>query len=387
MSTVLVSCGEASGDLLLSGVAASLKAADPALRLIGLAGVRSRAAGVETPWDVTELSVMGIAEVLPKLRRILGLMDEIVAFAQRERPAVALLVDAPDFNLRLAKRLKALGIRVVSYVSPTVWAWRQGRVKTVARHVDEMCCILPFEEGWYRARGVHATFVGHPLLEHRPPAGVEASLRAELLAGSTGPLLALLPGSRRAELRSMLPPMLGAAKILTRDVPSLEVALPVAPTLDRALVEAMCRAEGFVPKLLAGRARELLGACDAALVTSGTATLEATLAKAPMVATYRASWLTYLVYRTLVRAPHVALPNILASKRIVPELLQHAATAEAMAREVRPLLTPTPEREAMVRALAAVHASLGEPGASGRVAKAVLSHLLPAPPSVRELSA
>ncbi len=384
---VLVSCGEASGDLLLSGVAAALKAADPSMRIVGLAGARSRAAGVETPWDVSELSVMGIAEVLPKLRRILGVMDEMVELARREKPSVALLVDAPDFNLRLAKRLKALGIRVVSYVSPTVWAWRQGRVKTVARFVDEMCCILPFEEAWYRARGVRATFVGHPLLEHRPPPGVEESLRLELIGQGTGPLLALLPGSRRAELRSMLPPMLGAAKILTRERPELEVALPVAPTLDRATVEAMCRAHGFVPKLLDGRARELLGACDAALVTSGTATLEATLAKAPMVATYRTSWLTYLVYRTLVRAPHVALPNILAGDRIVPELLQHAATAEAMAREVRPLLSATPQRDEMVRALSAVHESLGTLGASSRVALSVLGHRLSAARRSQELSA
>lgn len=377
MKSVLVSCAEASGDLVLSGVVRQLKTADPSLRVVGIAGARSREAGAETRWDVSELSVMGIAEVLPKLRHILSVMDGLTELARETKPDVALLVDAPDFNLRLARKLKSQGIRVIYYVSPTVWAWRSGRVRQIARYVDEMCCILPFEEDWYRQRGVNARFVGHPLLEHQPPDGVESSFRAELLSGGQGPLLAVLPGSRRAEIRQMLPPMLGAARLLTAKIPTLEVVLPVAPTVPRGMIEAIGRQAGFMPKLVDGRARELLGACDAALVTSGTATLEATLARAPMVVAYKASWLTYASYRLFVRAPWISLPNIIAGEGIVPELLQGEVTAQILADRVLPLLTPTADRDRMIQRLSSVRERLGSSGASARVASYVLGKALP----------
>jgi lipid-A-disaccharide synthase len=377
---ILVCCGEASGDLLAGGVVRAIKARDPSRPIIGIGGVHCRAAGAETLWDVSELSVMGIGEVIPKLRHILKLMDAIVAWAARERPEVALLVDAPDFNLRLAKRLKRLGVRVIAYVSPSVWAWRQGRVKTIAKRVDELCCILPFEESWYRDRGVRATFVGHPLLEQQPADEAVRALRHDLLGGSNGPLLALLPGSRRFEVKQLLPAMLGAARQLSTELPTLRVAIPVAPTVRREVVEAYCRAAGVTPMLLEGHARELLGAADAAIVASGTASLEAALARVPTVVTYRASFLTYLVFKLLVRAPFIALPNIIAGRQIVPEVLQRNVTSEVLASQVRPLLRSTPERAAMVDALTRVRASLGTPGASERVAASVLGLLLPSPP-------
>ncbi len=381
MTSLLVSCGEASGDLLLSGVVRSLRAKDPELQAFGLAGARAREAGVETLFDVAELSVMGIGEVLPKLRRIFQVMDGLVELAKRRRPEAALLVDAPDFNLRLAKKLKRLGVRVVYYVSPTVWVWRRGRVKTVARHVDEMCCILPFEERFYRERGARATFVGHPLLEHEPPRETIANLRQTLLAGSAGPLLALLPGSRRFEVATLLPAMLGAAKLIAREVPSVEVALPVAPTIPRGLIDRLAEESGFAPRLLDGEARELLGACDAAIVASGTATLEATLAEAPMVVAYRVSLLTALVYHLFVRAKFIALPNILEGAEVVPELVQRAVTADSLAARALPLLTATAERAAMKEKLSRVRASLGTPGASDRVANVVLDRLLSGAPA------
>jgi lipid-A-disaccharide synthase len=376
---ILVCCGEASGDLLAGGVVRALKAREPESHIVALGGVHCREAGAETPWDVRELSVMGIGEVLPKLRHIFRLMDRIVEWAKAEKPDVALLVDAPDFNLRLAKRLRAIGVRVVSYVSPSVWAWRSGRVKTIAAVVDELCCILPFEEPWYRERGVAAKFVGHPLLEHQPSSQSVADLKASLLAGGRGPLLALLPGSRRFEINQLLPHMLGAARQLTKELPGLEVAVPVAPTIPRALVEKHCAAAGFTPKLLDGRARELLTAADAAIVASGTASLEAALAQVPSVVVYRASLLTYMVYKLFVRTPHISLPNIVAGKGIYPELLQGAVRADVLAERVRPLLTDTPERAAMKAAIAQVHRSLGTPGASERVAESVLAKTLPLP--------
>jgi lipid-A-disaccharide synthase len=387
VTRVLVSCGEASGDLLAGGVIRALRQIDPSIEVTGLGGEQCRAAGAQTRWDVRELSVMGIGEVLPRLRRILAIMSEIVAYARESRPDVALLVDAPDFNLRLARRLRKLGIRVVSYVSPTVWAWRQGRVKTIGRSVDALCCILPFEERWYRERGVQATFVGHPLLEHEPAPAAVAGLRSELLAGSTGPLLAVLPGSRRPEVERLLPPMLGAARLLAQRFPGLEVALPRASTIRRDMVDRLAAESGFAPRILEGRAREVLGAADAALVASGTATLEAALAEVPTVVAYRVSFLTELVFRLFVRTPFISLPNILAGEAILPEILQSAVTPAVLAERVTPLLQPGPERARMKERLAAVRASLGEPGASARVAAAVLGRQLEAPVASRSLPA
>lgn len=374
---VLLCCAEASGDLIASGVARALKQENASIELFGMGGRHCRDAGVDTRWDVSELGVMGIVEVLPKLRRAFALIREIEALARDERPDVAVLVDAPDFNLRVAKRLKKLGVRVVYYVSPKLWAWRSGRVKVIREVVDTMCCLFPFEEAWYRARGVNASFVGHPLLELEPPAEALSSLRSALLAGSKGPLLALLPGSRRFEVRNLLPPMLEAAKLLAAKLPTLEVAIPVAPTIDREVIEATCRQAGFAARLVDGQARELLGAADAAIVASGTATLEAALMKVPTVVTYRAGFLTELAFRLFVRLKWVSPPNLLAGREVVPELLQRHATGEAIAARVQPLLTEGDERTRMIAELTAVRASLGSPGAAGRVAQVVLGHALP----------
>lgn len=374
---VLLCCAEASGDLIASGVARALKQEDASMVLFGMGGRHCRDAGVDTRWDVSELGVMGIVEVLPKLRRAFALIREIEAAARDERPDVAVLVDAPDFNLRVAKRLRKLGIRVVYYVSPKLWAWRSGRVKVIREVVDTMCCLFPFEEAWYRARGVNASFVGHPLLELEPSAEALSSLRQSLLGESSGPLLALLPGSRRFEVRNLLPPMLEAAKLLSARLPKLEVAIPVAPTIGRDVVEAACRQAGFAAKLVDGQARELLGAADAAIVASGTATLEAALMRVPTVVTYRAGFLTELAFRLFVRLKWVSPPNLLAGKEVVPELLQRHATGEAIASRVWPLLNEGEERTRMISELTAVRASLGSPGAAARVAQVVLGRSLP----------
>jgi lipid-A-disaccharide synthase len=349
-----------------------LLALRPGLRAFGVGGPRLRAAGLEALWPAEEISVMGIAEVLPRIPRILGILRGLARAAAARRPAAALLVDLPDFNLRLAARLKRLGVPVVYYVSPTIWAWRQGRARKIAKVVDRMLCILPFEERFYEGTGVSARFVGHPLAE-RPVPEPPTVYRRGLGLAERRTTVALLPGSRPSELRRIFPPMLDAAERIRARHPDVQFVVPVAPTLSAEAVRPYLASHATLDvKLVDGRADEAVGASDAALVKSGTSTLETALMLRPMVVVYRLSWLSYLVGRLLVRIAHFALVNILAGRRLVPELLQREASAERMAGEVERLLGEGPERQAQLAGLADVRASLGAPGAARRVAEEVL---------------
>ncbi len=278
-------------------------------------------------------------------------------------------MDLPDFNLRLAAKLKKLGIPVVYYVSPTIWAWRQGRAKKIAKVVDRMLCILPFEERFYEGTGVSATFVGHPLAERPPPAAPDR-YRKELGIPASRTTVALVPGSRPSELRRIFPAMLDAAERIRAVHPDAQFVVPVAPTLERGQLEPFLASHGTIEvKLVDGRAEEVVGASDAALVKSGTSTLEAALMLRPMVVVYKLSWLSYLGGRLLVRIAHFALVNILAGRGLVPELLQRDASPERMAAEVERLLGDRAAREAQLQGLREVRDSLGGPGATRRVAE------------------
>jgi lipid-A-disaccharide synthase len=334
-----------------------------------MGGPRLRAAGLESLRQAEEMSVMGISEVLPRIPVILGILRQLTAAAAERRPRAALLVDAPDFNLRLAKRLKRLGIKVVYYVSPSVWAWRRGRVKTIARVVDRMLCILPFEEQFYEGTGVSARFVGHPLAERpRPLAAAEYRLALGLAPGRT--TVALLPGSRRSELRRIFPPMLEAAERIRARHPDAQFVVPVASTLSGEALRPYLAAHAGLDVLLApGQTEAAVGASDAALVKSGTSTLEAALMLRPMVVVYRLSWLSYVVGRLFVKLAHFALVNLLAGRSLVPELLQREATPERMAAELSKLLEDGSARAEQLRGLEEVRAALGTPGAPRRVAE------------------
>ncbi|MCI0573591.1 MAG: lipid-A-disaccharide synthase, partial [Myxococcaceae bacterium] len=323
---ILVVAGEASGDQHAAALVEQLKARRPDLRFFGMGGPRLKAAGVELLYDAREVSVMGLTEVLPRLPRILGILRGLGRSASIRRPALAILVDIPDFNLRLAARLKALGVPVAYYISPMIWAWRQGRVRTIARRVDRMLCILPFEEDFYRGAGVAARYVGSPVVEQVPSPGPETGFRQTLGLDPARPTLALLPGSRRSELRRLLPAMVEAARELHGEQPQLQVVVPVAPTLERAEVEAHFRGSGLSPTYVDGRAPEAVAASDVAVVASGTAVLEAGLMQRPLVVVYKVSWLTGLIGRLLLKVAHVALVNLLAKRRLVPELLQGEMT-------------------------------------------------------------
>lgn len=368
---ILIVAGEASADLHASRALRELQSLRPGITAFGVGGPLLREAGLEALAPAEDISVMGIAEVLPRIPRILGIMRGLARAAAERRPRAALLVDLPDFNLRLAARLKKLGIPVVYYVSPTIWAWRQGRARKIAQVVDRMLCILPFEERFYAGTGVSARFVGHPFAERPPPARPEA-YRAELGLPAGRTTIAIVPGSRPSELKRLFPPMLEAAERIRASHPDAQFVVPVAPTLARAAVEPyLARHRTLEVKLVDGRTEEVVGASDAALVKSGTSTLEAGLMLRPMVVVYKLSWLSYLVGRMLVRIAHFALVNILAGRGLVPELLQREASPERMAAEVERLLADRGAREAQLAGLREVRASLGEPGAARRVAEEV----------------
>jgi lipid-A-disaccharide synthase len=314
-----------------------------------------------------DLSVMGFAEVVPALPRILDAMDVLADAARDRRPRAALLIDSPDFNLRLARRLRARRVPVAYFIGPSVWAWRTYRVRQIARDVARMLVILPFEARFYAQHGVPAVYVGNPLAD-----SVRAPVEGRALSGT----LALLPGSRRQEIRRIWPPMLAAARTLKAQHPALRLVLPVAPTIDRALL-------GEVPdvELVEGSAPEVLAGADAAIVASGTATLEAALALTPLVVVYRTSWLSWWIGRMLVRVKFVSLVNLLAGRGVVPELLQADCTGERIAAAVEPLLSSTQERGAQLAALRQVCRELlsaGPEGAARRAAQEVLA-LLEAP--------
>ena len=337
---LLIVAAEASADLHAARALSELRKMRPEVHAFGVGGPRLREAGLEALYPAEDLNVMGIAEVLPKIPRILSVLRGLRRAAEVRRPRAALLVDSPDFNLRLAKHLKKLGVKVIYYVSPTIWAWRQGRAKKIARVVDRMLCILPFEERFYEGTGVSARFVGHPFAERALP-GEPSAYRQALGLPSGRTIVALLPGSRRGEIDRMLPPMLEAAERIRALHPDVQFVIPVAPTLrEEELRPALSRHAGLTVRLVAGRADEAVGASDAALVKSGTATLETALMNRPMVVVYKMAWLTYWLGRMLVHGvTHFALVNLLAGRTVVPELLQSEASPERMAAEIERLLS------------------------------------------------
>ncbi|MDP3506057.1 MAG: lipid-A-disaccharide synthase [Myxococcales bacterium] len=370
--SVLVVAGEASGDGHGADVVRELKLRRAELTFFGMGGPKLSAAGVELIHGSHEISVMGIAEVIPKIPRILKVLGDLERAAKERQPQVALLIDVPDFNLRLAERLKALGIPIVYFVAPMVWAWREGRAKRIGKLVDELCCILPFEEAFLRERGVNATYVGSPVLDQVPALAEPAVFRKALGLDVHRPVLAVLPGSRRSEIGRLGSLMRDVAKQLAATKPGLQIVVPVAPGLPKELLQQVF--DGVEVTLVEGRAPEVVGACDVGLVASGTATLEAGLMRRPFVTIYRVSPLTYAVGRALVRIPFFSLVNLLAKKRVVPELLQGEVTVPRVVQELEQLWEG-PAREACLVGLDEVRASLGPGGAARRVAERVATYL------------
>ena len=376
-SELMVVALEASADLHGAAVLREMRALSPGLRAFGAGGPRMRAEGFGALVRAEDISVMGIVEVLPALPRILDALDALSDAARDRKPRAALLIDSPDFNLRLARKLRERRVPVAYFIGPSVWAWRRYRVRQIARDVARMLVILPFESEFYARHGVQATYVGNPVADSlRQLHLIQGGPRPHpvgIIAKPSDKTLALLPGSRPQEIHRIWPPMLAAARALQRDRPELRLVVPVAPTLDRALFGPaydVAFVDTPAPQVLAGAA--------AAIVASGTATLEAALEKTPMVVVYRTSWLTWLVGRLLVRVPFVSLVNLLAGRALVPELLQSACTAANIAAAAAPLLDESDARRAQLEGLEQIRAQLAPPGsqsAARRAAEEVLALL------------
>jgi lipid-A-disaccharide synthase len=374
MPRLLLSCGEPSGDLYGAELVRELRGSVPGLEVAGLGGDRLQAQGARLLAHVRDLSVVGLLEVVSHLRFFRGVFRAVIGEAEQNRPDVAVLVDYPDFNLRLARALKRRGIPVVYYISPQVWAWRKGRLRGIRESVARMLVIFPFEEQLYRDADVPVTFVGHPLVDLVSAPPDKDAFHARHGLHRERPLIALLPGSRRKEIAHNLPALLGAVDLLRVQRPDLQFALAAAPHVEPAALRKEIADRPIT--VAVNETHAVLAACTAAVVASGTATVEAALLGAPMVVVYRLSPLTYALGRRFVTVPHFAMVNLIAGRRIVPEVIQHEFTPERVAAEVLSLLEG-PRRVAMQADLSEVRSRLGARGGSRRAAEAVLPFLLP----------
>jgi lipid-A-disaccharide synthase len=369
----MVVAGEASGDRHAARLVDGLRALEPGVEVFGSGGDEMRARGADLLVDVRDVNIIGVPEVARGIRRLYAAFRRLSEAAVARRPDAVVLVDWPDFNLRLAKKLHRAGLRVVYYISPQVWAWREYRVRQIRRDVDRMLVIFPFEEEFYRGHGVEAEFVGHPLAGEVAPPTPRDEFFARHRLDPSRETVALLPGSRRKEIAYNLPEMVGAVRILDRERPGLQFVLPRASTVDRAQLEAILAPVADRVRVVDRDMYSAVGHADFAVVVSGTATLETALLGTPLVVVYRASSLNYALHRPLIRVDTFGMVNLIAGRRIAPELIQYDCTAERIAGEVFGFLS-APERLAAMRSeLAGVRERLATAGdASLRAAEAVL---------------
>lgn len=369
MTSVLIVAGESSGDRHAAGLVRAFKGLDPSVRFFGTGGPALEGEGVELLASIKDLALVGVFEILSSLPRVKRIFNHIVEECEARRPAAAVLVDSPDFNLRLAKALKKRGIPILYYISPTVWAWRRGRLKTIKANVDKMLLIFPFETEIYREAGIPAAFVGHPLIEK-----IKVELGREAFARKFGldparRIITLLPGSRRSEL-SFHMPVLAEAAARIRDIFDAQLVLVLAESLEEDFLRSLLPAGGLAGlTVIRTRGYEAMAASDLVLSSCGTATLEAALLGTPLVSFYRISPLTYFFGRPFVRAQHYCIVNILAGEAVVSELIQGRFTADNLIAETRRLLDSEDERARMKTALAQIRSKLGEEKASTNAAR------------------
>lgn len=395
-TTLMILAGEASGDRRAAELVRALRHCAPEQQLVffGLGGPALRAEGVHTLADIADTAIIGPLEIARALGKFLALSRDLVQAGRERRPQAVILVDWPEFNLRIVKKLKRLGLTTIYYISPQVWAWRRYRVRTIRRYVDRMIVILPFEVEFYRREGISVDYVGHPLMD-----SVRATLDRRTFCQKYGlvadrPIVSLLPGSRRTEVNHILPVMIEAAGLVSRKVDAQWV-IPLAPTiprefvrdvLKRSLIEGQETPEGLsserISLPLTGGVRALfllndtynaLAHSDLAVVTSGTATLESALLGTPLIVVYRARAINYWLIRPLLRLDTFGMVNLIAGERIAPELIQHNLTAEKLSTLVRDLLEDEAQRQAMKEKFIRLRERLGDGGAAERAARVVLT--------------
>ena len=389
---ILIITGEASGDLHGAHLAEALRALDPSLSILGVGGARMRAGGVQLLGGIPQLDVIGL--IGPSALRVLaGRILAIRRFLRREPVDLVVLIDQPGLNFHFARVAKRMGCRVVYYITPQLWAWRPGRMKWMQRRVDHAVVILPFEEKLYRQAGVPCTFVGHPLLDEMAPSYDRDRIRAAYSVRPQERVLGFLPGSRMGEVRALLPLMLEAAQDLGPDIGPLRMILGVAETVDRHEIKLMCDRAGVDVHQITGDPNEVMAASDLLFVASGTATLQAAIIGTPMVIVYKMPWLGYLIARLLTATSasvaarrvcwpdrpmfSIGLPNLIAGRAFIPELIQTQATPMRLAAEARRILKDDTYRKHMRAEMVRVRSLLGDPGASKRAAKTIIKLLEP----------
>jgi lipid-A-disaccharide synthase len=386
---IMISCGEPSGDLYAGALVSEILRREPSTDVFGFGGQRLAAAGTRLVGDFQGLSVTGLTEALRVLPRSYAMLRRLVAAARATRPDVFVAIDFPDFNFRLMAALHRLGIPIVYYISPQLWAWRAGRMKTMKRYVDRVLVIFPFEEALYRGEGVPVEFVGHPLIDLVRVKTPRAALLREHGLVADAPTIALLPGSRHNELRRIVPDMAASLPLIRARVPDVQFIVAAAPNLEDELFAELVGSSGpaeagphdraYVgaglsrPVLVRERTDDVLAACDVVVTASGTATVQAALHERPMVVVYRLSPLTYRIGKPFVRVDTYAMPNLVAGEPIVPELIQDDFTPARVADETVRLLTDRELHTRTRNALRRVREKLGGSGASGRAADAVLT--------------
>ena len=373
--TILFSAGESSGDQHAANMFLELKKHQPDITGFGMGGAKMAQAGIDIRYDSSGIAVIGVVEVLKhygEIRRALKLMQQLIS---TERPDLLVCVDYKEFNLKLARYAKQLGVKVLFYVSPQVWAWRSGRVKTYGRAIDMMAVIFPFETAYYDAEQVPVRYVGHPSVDKVHPLRSKAEDRAQFGLDENKPVVGLLPGSRANEIKRMLPVMLAAAEKLQAELPGLQLLLPQADSISDELLNTYLHQSPVKITVIKNQPYDVIQCCDAVMTTSGTATLEIALLAVPMVICYKLAGLTYCLGRLLVHTKFIGLPNIVLGKGFIKELIQHEATAEKLAAEVQRILTDKAYADTMRADLIQVKELLGQGGGSKNMAMLALEML------------
>lgn len=371
----MIVAGEASGDLHGSNLVKAALQLDPELRFSGIAGPRMRAAGVEALVDSSEMAVVGLVEVLAHFDVIFHAYITLKKIIRTDPPDLLILIDYPDFNLRLAKLAKAAGVKVLYYISPQVWAWRVGRVKKIARVVDRMAVVFPFEVPFYEKERLPVTFVGHPLVDIVQPAMTREAAQQAFGLDAQRKTIGLFPGSRKSEIKRLLPVILNSAVLLHQRFPEAQFILPLASSLSHADLAPHLAGCGLDIKVVEGHGYDVMQVCDAIITVSGTVTMEIALIGTPMVIIYRVAPLTYQIGIRLIKVDHVGICNIVAGERVVPELLQYDAEPVKIAAEIGRMLTDSTYAGAIKTKLAGIREKLGSGGCSAKVAGIALEML------------